>query len=158
MINGQLDMFGQPITQAATTAPCPTCNGAGSLSADALEAMMARQPHTRSRAASTATSADAARMLDPDTCRANHRLILGALTANGDGLTDEQISFVVNSRVTQNVSASTLRARRSELMHAGMVTDSGRRRAKTDTGRPSAVWAITQLGRLAVVSNETNAA
>jgi len=154
MINGQLDMFGQPITQAGATASCPTCNGAGSLSAAALQAMMARQPHTRSRAASTATSADAARMLNPDTCRANHRLILGALTANEDGLTDEQISFVVNSSTTPTVSPSTLRARRSELMHAGMVTDSGRRRAKTDTGRPSAVWSITPTGRLVVALNE----
>ena len=126
---------------------CPTCHGAGSVLPDALEALLAREPHTRSRAASTSTSAHAAKMLDPETCRTNHRLILGALTYCEDGLTDEQISFAVNDSITWAVSSSTLRARRSELMHAGLVEDSGRRRAKTDTGRPSAVWSITPLGR-----------
>jgi len=131
---------------------CPTCHGSGAVSDREMEMLLNRQPHTRSRPTSTLTSNRAARMLRPETCRTNHNLILKALTNNNDGLTDEQISFAVNKPIDtprRSVSSSTLRARRSELMHAGMVIDSGRRSAKTDTGRPSAVWVITQLGRLA---------
>ena len=130
---------------------CPTCHGSGFVSDSELDTLLAREPHTRFRSASTSTSADAARMLDADTCRTNHRLILQVLAFSPEGLSDEQISSAVNSykRLVPwpSISSSTLRARRSELMHAGLVEDSGRRRAKSDTGRQCAVWTITELGR-----------
>lgn len=130
---------------------CPTCHGSGLVSDSELETLLEREPHTRFRSASTSTSADAARMLDADTCRTNHRLILHVLAFSPEGLSDEQISSAVNRTRHQlerwSISSSTLRARRSELMHAGLVEDSGRRRAKSDTGRHCAVWTITELGR-----------
>jgi hypothetical protein len=132
----------------ATGQTCPTCEGNGTLNPTMLAAMLQREPHTRSRSASTRTSADAAQLLNAETCRRNHRLILAVLNRFRDGLTDEQINRQVNYDFGPPISASTLRARRSELMHADMVKDSGERRKKSDTGRPSAVWEITGLGIL----------
>jgi hypothetical protein len=132
----------------ATGQTCPTCEGHGTLNPAQLAAMLEREPHTRSRSASTSTSAGAAQLLNAGTCRRNHMLILAALHDFHDGLTDEQITHAVNFDLIKMISASTIRARRSELMHAGMVADSGQRRKKSDTGRPSAVWRITALGAL----------
>ena len=128
---------------------CPTCHGSGLVSDCELETLLEREPYTRFRSASTSTSADAALMLDADTCQKNHRLILQVLAFSPEGLSDEQISSAVNSTRHErwSISSSTLRARRSELMHAGLVEDSGRRRPKSDTGRQCAVWTITELGR-----------
>jgi hypothetical protein len=135
----------------ATGQTCPTCEGNGTINPTMLAAMLQREPHTRSRSASTRTSAGAAQLLNAETCRKNHMLILKQLNRFRDGLTDEQITRHVRfdySVVSAGISASTLRARRSELMHADMVKDSGERRKKSDTGRLSAVWQITGLGIL----------
>jgi hypothetical protein len=80
----------------------------------------------RSRRTAQDTSEEAAAQLDPRSTRAVHIEIL-----------------------------RVLRARRSELMHADMVLDSGFRRRTPDTNRRTIVWEITPLGRLALARATT---
>lgn len=67
-------------------------------------------------------------------------LVLGVLAAAGaDGLTDFEIAARTGRKQT------SLGVRRGELVRSNEVVWSGRRRP-SDTGTPSKVWTITELG------------
>lgn len=98
-----------------------------------------------------------ARVGDPDTSHAAARSVRPFLTArreavllvlSGAGpMTDEELhaeyAFAVALDVVPPQSASGLRTRRSELVDAGMVVDTGERRA-TASGRQAVVWAVCE--------------
>jgi hypothetical protein len=71
----------------------------------------------------------------------DRRRVLDHLASTGDtGATDEEISLALEMRLY------TAAPRRTELVSAGWVEDSGRRRPTT-TGSPAAVWVLTPLAR-----------
>jgi hypothetical protein len=119
---------------------CPTCGGSG-LVDSSLPVSDARH---RARRTAPDTAHDAAVKITVDSARKIHVEILTLLDRMEGGLADWQIAYALRDR-----NASTLRARRSELMHADMVIDSGRRTLIPDTRRQTIVWTITDLGRLA---------
>jgi hypothetical protein len=84
------------------------------------------------------TSWQAARSVDPLKLRATQREILWVLR-NWGPLTDEEIAVLVGP---DSQSPSGLRTRRRELVDAGLVVDTGRRR-KSRSGRAMIVWAAT---------------
>ena len=122
--------------------PCPTCSGTGW-----IDSSLPDPPaNHRSRRTAQGTTVEAAETLRLSDCRTHHLNILSILYS--DSLTDTEIHQKYNWSVAP-ASASTLRARRSELMHADMVCDSGHR-GKSETGRPSIRWEITDRGRDAI--------
>ena len=98
----------------------------------------------RSRRTAQDTTRDAAKRLGVHECRAIHLNILELLSIVD--MTDPEIhqAYYADPHL-KVVSASTLRARRSELMHANMVRDTGKR-GRSETGRPAIVWGITPIG------------
>lgn len=80
------------------------------------------------------TSWQAAQSIAPEDLRASQVQVLDILRRHGP-LTDEEIYRFVNGE--QSVSGA--RTRRSELVDAGLVRDSGRR-ATTAAGRQTIVW------------------
>lgn len=64
--------------------------------------------------------------------------------ATWNNLTDEQILHWTTTW-GYKVSASGLRSRRSELVKAGLVEDSGER-GKTASGRKTIIWRLTEAG------------
>ena len=82
------------------------------------------------------TSWAAARSIDNEALRASQQQVLEILRKHGP-LTDEAIYRYVNGE--QSVSGA--RTRRSELVDAGLVRDSGAR-ARTAAGRQTIVWEV----------------
>lgn len=66
--------------------------------------------------------------------------VLAAIAVAPDGCTDDEM---LEAWVTH---PNGIRARRGELVTAGWVVDSGRRR-KTRTGQAAAVWTLSDAGR-----------
>ena len=101
-------------------------------------------PRTPSPARTTdpATSHAASESVDVFRARALHREIVDILRGEFDGLTDEQIRGRLASG---SHSYSGPQTRRNELVAAGWVTDSGRKR-KMSSGRQAVVWVLTSAG------------
>ena len=139
----QPDLFGNtPPPPASAMVPCPTCAGTGQVD----PSLPASEEHHRTRRTATDTARDAAARISPATARAVHLEILTVIANSETGLADYEIA----ERLNRN--PSTLRARRSELMHADMVRDTGHRRRIPETTRQTIVWAITDLGRAAEIA------
>ena len=98
--------------------------------------------HTTPRARNTDpdTSHQAAASVAIDTLTRTQALILEALRAHGP-LTDEQLCQRIAEVERKPVSVSGIRTRRSELVTAGRVVDTGERR-QTATGRQAIVWGL----------------
>ena len=86
------------------------------------------------------TSWQAARSIDPEGLRESQQQVLDILRRHGP-LTDEGIYRFVNGE--QSVSGA--RTRRSELVQAGLVRDSGAR-GTTSAGRRTIVWEVNERG------------
>lgn len=96
------------------------------------------------------------RLTDPATSRlaadsvkhvtAQQRAILRILVAD---LIDEELvtryNTLAEAGLAPKASPSGIRSRRSELVYAGLVADTGRR-AKMSTGRNGIVWGLTEEG------------
>ena len=89
------------------------------------------------RTTDPATSWDAARSIEPEALRASQAQVLDILRQHGP-MTDKGIYRYIDDE--QSVSGA--RTRRSELVDAGLVRDSGAR-ALTATGRKTIVWEVT---------------
>ncbi len=94
----------------------------------------------RARNTDPTTSHEAAASVAIDTLTRTQGLILEALRAHGP-LTDEQLCQRIAEVERKPVSVSGIRTRRSELVTAGRVVDTGERR-QTATGRQAIVWSI----------------
>jgi hypothetical protein len=98
------------------------------------------------------TSVAAAKSMDRGCTGPQHFRLLAELDSTyPDGLTDEQ------QQLWSEVAASSQRPRRSELVAAGLVADTGRTRP-TRSGRAAVVWAITPKGREALLRYRAGAA
>jgi hypothetical protein len=98
------------------------------------------------------TSVAAAKSMDRQCTGKQHLRLLDVLdAAYPGGLTDEQLQD------RAEVSASSQRPRRGELVAAGLVADTGRTRP-TRSGRAAVVWAITPKGREALLRYRAGAA
>lgn len=86
----------------------------------------------------SATSQDAAQRIEPraETLR---RIVLEAIRASADGLTDEE------GIALTDMPANTYRPRRVELWRMNWIRDSGRTRA-TRSGRAAVVWEVITNG------------
>lgn len=103
----------------------------------------------RARSTDPATSSAAAASVTDLTGK--QRAVLSVFYRHG-GMHDEDLLLAYD--VTPNVPRQTdsgLRTRRRELVDGGLLEDSGRK-AKTEAGRPSIVWQITDAGRRALGS------
>lgn len=70
-------------------------------------------------------------------------LVLAEITRRGEaGATDEEVQAALG------MQGNTQRPRRGELVAAGLVVDSGRRRP-TRSGKPAAVWVAAEFARAA---------
>jgi hypothetical protein len=94
----------------------------------------------RARNTDPTTSHQAAASVAIDTLTRTQALILEALRAHGP-LTDEQLCHRIAEVERKPVSVSGIRTRRSELVTAGRVVDTGERR-QTTTGRQAIVWSM----------------
>lgn len=95
------------------------------------------------------TSTPRARSTDPDTSHSAARTVSNtaqvqgavlALLGTHGPMTDQQIATLYPPPGAPWSSASGLRTRRAELVTAGLAYDTGRR-APTESGRSSIVWA-----------------
>jgi hypothetical protein len=93
---------------------------------DALDDSPPRQSHSP-------TSCAAAEAVKPDAKRMRQMVYDAIKSAGDDGLTDEEMFAVVGLR------HNSARPRRIDLMHDGLVRDSGRKRAGS-SGHPATVW------------------
>jgi len=94
----------------------------------------------RARNTDPTTSHQAAGSVATDTITRTQALILEALRAHGP-LTDEQLCQRIADVERKPVSVSGIRTRRSELVTAGCVVDTGHRQP-TRTGRSAIVWNV----------------
>lgn len=94
----------------------------------------------RARRTDPATSHAAARSVDPASLPHVKRVILSLLALEG-GKTDEELAYLWHERIADPISGSGLRTRRAELVDAGLVRDSGTRRAIA-SGRSAIVWEV----------------
>ena len=94
----------------------------------------------RARNTDPTTSHNAAASVATDTVTRTQAFILEALRAHGP-LTDEQLCQRIADVERKPVSVSGIRTRRSELVTAGRVIDTGRRQP-TLTGRSAIVWSL----------------
>jgi hypothetical protein len=94
----------------------------------------------RARNTDPTTSHQAAASVATDTLTRTQALILEALRAHGP-LTDEQLCHRIAKVERKPVSVSGVRTRRSELVTASRVIDTGERR-QTATGRQAIVWNV----------------
>ena len=138
-----------------TQVRCPTCRGAGVIEPAGLPDVTPPTRHT-----DPDTSHDAAGSVDTFNARQTH---IAILTLLGQPQPDHmRIDAALWERFNRMRAAygwpmqspSGLRTRRSELVRAGHVVDTGRRQRKDDTGRRAAVWAITPSGRQLLASME----
>ena len=95
----------------------------------------------RARNSDPTTSHDAAATVTADTVTSTQHRILEALRAGGP-MTDEHLCMALADVERQPVSVSGVRTRRSELVAAGHVVDTGRRQP-TRTGRTAIVWGLS---------------
>ena len=97
------------------------------------------------RVAGSDTSAAAAELIEPTAGTLRHKVLSYLRKRCQAGATDEQM------QLTLGMNPSTQRPRRIELVRAGLVWDSNRRR-KTTSGRQAAVWVSSK--RWVEVSDE----
>ena len=95
----------------------------------------------RARTSDPETSHHAAGTVTQLAVTRTQNLILEALRGHGP-LTDEELCFRLADAQAEAVSVSGVRTRRSELVTAGHVVDTGRRKP-TRTGRTAIVWGIS---------------
>lgn len=76
---------------------------------------------------------------EPERVTARLRTVMACHSAHVDGLTDDELQRLLPEL------GHTAKARRVDLRDAGLVEDSGVRRA-TVKGRPAVVWTITTTG------------
>ncbi len=95
----------------------------------------------KARPSDPQTSHDAAGTVTADTVTRTQELILEALRAHGP-MTDEHLFMRLADAKGEPVSVSGVRTRRSELVTAGQIVDTGHRRP-TRTGRSAIVWGMT---------------
>ncbi len=67
-------------------------------------------------------------------CAVARRLILAAIKAAPDGLTDEEVS------AKTGIPLNTVRPRRNDLVDKGLIRDSGRRVPTAASGKPAIRW------------------
>ncbi len=94
-------------------------------------------PHTRS--GDPGTSYAAAKSIDPDRLRRQQKVILNLLRLSEDGLTHYEMAQRWRDGAMGPFSESGLRSRTCELVGAGLVKDSGRKR-KLPSNRQAIVW------------------
>ena len=115
--------------------------------------LMLRTP-TPARRDDPDTSHAAADSIAPFKARALHRWIIAVLVSGpvtDETLSDEharECAMSWGDDGPPSTSSSGLRTRRSELVHHGLVEDSGLRATMT-TGRKAILWRLTPLGRQA---------
>ena len=114
----------------------PVAGGGGQVEATAIV--------PAARATDPATSHEAAATITVQRMRADHQLVLAALHDHGP-MTDFGIAAKVSVALGRMVKATSLGVRRKELVTLGLVRNSGRR-APSDTGTSSIVWALTAAG------------
>ena len=95
----------------------------------------------RARNTDPTTSHNAAASVATDTVTRTQALILEALRAHGP-LTDEQLCQRIAQVERKYLAVSGIRTRRSELVKAGRVIDTGDRQPML-SGRPAIVWGLT---------------
>lgn len=103
-------------------------------------------PIVRARRTDPETSHAAAASIDPDTLRQSLRDVYDLLAAAGSA-TDERLvtgfEFAIGDGHVKPQSPSGIRSRRSELVRAGLVRDTGRREILS-SGRQAIVWEVVR--------------
>ena len=96
--------------------------------------------HTRARNTDPETSHAAAASVTLETLTQTQALVLQMLQTHGP-MTDEQLCMRIADDQQSPVSVSGVRTRRSELVAAGKIVDTGER-VPTRTGRQAIVWGV----------------
>ena len=122
----------------------PVAGGGGQVEAIHAAGALPAAIVPAARATDPATSHEAAATITVQRMRADHQLVLAALHDHGP-MTDFGIAAKVSAALGRMVKATSLGVRRKELVTLGLVRNSGRR-APSDTGTSSIVWALTAAG------------
>ncbi len=122
----------------------PVAGGGGQVEATPSAGALPAAIVPAARATDPATSHEAAATITVQRMRADHQLVLAALHDHGP-MTDFGIAAKVSVALGRMVKATSLGVRRKELVTLGLVRNSGRR-APSDTGTSSIVWALTAAG------------
>ena len=96
--------------------------------------------HTKARNTDPETSHAAAASVTLETLTQTQALVLQMLQTHG-AMTDEQLCMRIADDQRSPVSVSGVRTRRSELVAAGKIVDTGQR-VPTRTGRQAIVWGM----------------
>lgn len=96
--------------------------------------------HTKARNTDPQTSHAAAASVTLETLTQTQALVLQTLQTHGP-MTDEQLCMRIADVQHSPVSVSGVRTRRSELVAAGKIVDTGKR-LRTRTGRQAIVWGV----------------
>lgn len=128
----------------ATGTSGPVAGGGGQVEATPSAGALPAAIVPAARATDPATSHEAAATITVQRMRADHQLVLAALHDHGP-MTDFGIAAKVSAALGRIVKQTSLGVRRSELVRLGLVRNSGRR-APSDTGTSSIVWALTAAG------------
>ena len=99
-----------------------------------------KRSEASARTCDPSTSKAAARSQSPEGLTETKRLILGLLREQGP-MPDVGIKRELD-RMGHRVSDSGARTRRSSLVHAGLVVDSGERVKLPESGRAAIVWKV----------------
>lgn len=104
--------------------------------------------HRAHRADDWDTSVEAGESTDPKgECR---QAVYMAHLDNPEGLTDDEMGRIVNGKRTAlGLSAypvDSMRKRRTDLYHDGLVDNTGERRPSAETGRTMIVWKLIPAG------------
>lgn len=89
------------------------------------------------------TSHQAAKAQTPTKVRSEHRLVLSLL--QWEPLTDFDLAARASQALGRKVKQTSIGVRRSELVKAGLVRDSGTK-GVSDTGSPAIRWCLTEAG------------
>ncbi len=122
----------------------PVAGGGGQVEATPSAGALPAAIVPAARATDPATSHEAAATITVQRMRADHQLVLAALHDHGP-MTDFGIAAKVSAALGRIVKQTSLGVRRKELVTLGLVRNSGRR-APSDTGTSSIVWALTAAG------------
>lgn len=96
------------------------------------------------RSTDPTTAHEAAASITVQRMRADHHLVLAALHDHGP-MNDFALASRVSTALGRTVKQTSIGVRRKELVTLGLVRNSGRR-APSDTGKASIVWALTAAG------------
>lgn len=141
MTTNQLDLFGEPIPEPREMMLCPHCSGHGVIP---IEEATSRTGDPR-----TSREAGDRQGGDPRRFRSTSRQSLVLMSLETTPMTAQEVAVYVVGADSISALEGT-RRRVSSLKRIGLIRETGEERFNPGSGTPSSVYALTDLGRVAL--------